>query len=246
MCLCPAGQMAVLVYADHRRLHDEQVLQCAFEPHAGGINSFCFHTRTHSLYSASNDGSIRHFDFSSQHFNDAFVNDGEDGLYTLTSSPHHPSSLFTCDRKGDLIILDASSPSSLRVASRVSLSHLKVNCVDVHKGGHLLASCGNDRTVRLWDLRRMQADTPLHTFEHGYSVNSVYFSPSGEMLLSTCIDDLLRVWGVKGEEVGGWPECVRIRHNNHTGRWVTLFRAKVSHTLHASRYSHPMTSGAVC
>ncbi len=220
--------MGVLVYADHRRLHDEAVLQCAFEPHAGGINSFCFHTRTHSLYSASNDGSIRHFDFSSQHFSDAFVNDGEDGLHTITSSPHHPSSLFTCDRKGDLIILDASSPSSLRVASRVSLSHLKVNCVDVHKGGHLLASCGNDRAVRLWDLRRMKADSPLHTFEHGYSVNSVYFSPNGELLLSTCIDDLLRVWGVKGEDVGSWPECVKIRHNNHTGRWVTLFRAKVS------------------
>ena len=221
-----AGQVGVVAYDDHRRLHHDGVLQCAFEPHAGGVNSFCFHARTHDLYSCSNDGSIRHFSFEAQTFADAFVNDGEDGLYTITSSAHHPSSLFTCDRKGDLIVLDASSPSSLTVSSRTSLSRLKVNCVDVHPGGHLLASCGNDRTVRLWDLRRMKDDQALHTFEHGYSVNSVYFSPSGELLLSTCIDDLLRVWGVTGEDVGAWSDCVRLRHNNHTGRWVTLFRAR--------------------
>ena len=225
-----AGQMGVLVYDDHTNVHADTVMQCAFEPHAGGINSFTFHTRTHDLYSASNDGCVRHFSFEGQQFSESFVNDGEDGLYTITSSTHHPSSLFTCDRKGDLIILDASSPSSLTVASRTSLSHLKVNCVDVHPGGQLLASCGNDRTVRLWDLRRMKADTPLHSFEHGYSVNSVYFSPSGSLLLSTCIDNFVRVWGVQGDDVGSWPPCVRIAHNNTTGRWVTLFRAKWTRT----------------
>ena len=225
-----AGQMGVMVYSDHTQLHADSVQQCAFEPHAGGINSFAFHSRTQSLYSASNDGCIRHFAFEQQRFTEAFVNDGEDGLYTITSSPHHPSSLFTCDRKGDLLILDASSPSSLTLSSRTSLSHLKVNCVDVHPGGHLLASCGNDRTVRLWDLRRLKPDTPLHSFEHGYSVNSVFFSPSGGLLLSTCIDNFVRVWGVQGDDVGGWPPCTRIAHNNTTGRWVTLFRARWTRT----------------
>ena len=220
------GEMGVLCYGEVGRMREEgESVQCAFSVHDGGINSFCFGERYEYCYSASNDGTIRQLSFDYQQFLESFVNDDEMSLLTVTSSPQHPNSLFACDRKGDLIILDTSS-SSLTASSRTSLSHLKVNCVTVHPGGHLLASCGNDRTVRLWDLRQLKDDTPLHTFEHGYSVNSVYFSPSGAHLLSTCIDDYVRVWAVDGEDVSAWPDCTRIRHNNQTGRWVTLFKAK--------------------
>ncbi|MCJ1296984.1 hypothetical protein MMC34_008553 [Xylographa carneopallida] len=220
------GEMGVLCYGEVGRMREEgKNVQCAFSVHEGGINSFCFSSLHEYCYSASNDGTLRQLSFDYQQYLEAFVNEDEMSLLTVTSSAQHPNSLFACDRKGDLIVLDTSS-SSLTQTSRTSLSHLKVNCVTVHPGGHLLASCGNDRTVRLWDLRHLRDDTPLHTFEHGYSVNSVYFSPSGDRLLSTCIDDYVRVWNVAGEDVQAWPDVTRIRHNNQTGRWVTLFKAK--------------------
>jgi WD40 repeat protein len=79
--------------------------------------------------------------------------------------------------------------------------------------GKLLASCGNDRLVRLWDpatgkeVRRLQG--------HGNWVNAVAFSPDGKTLASASYDRTVRLWDVAtGKELrkftghAGMVRCV--------------------------------------
>ena len=48
-------------------------------------------------------------------------------------------------------------------------------------------------------------------------------------MLTTCYDDLLRVWRPAGGSAGAVNEdpksALKIKHNNQTGRWVLPFRA---------------------
>ncbi len=61
---------------------------------------------------------------------------------------------------------------------------------------------------------------------HGKSATSAFWSPSGNALLSTSMDNLIRVWRkAEGSDSWDWANPLRIRHNNQTGRWVTSFRA---------------------
>jgi hypothetical protein len=87
---------------------------------------------------------------------------------------------------------------------------------------------------------------PLATFEHGRGCTSAFFSADGDRIVSTGNDDVLRVWtsgaqaptgrkggggraraGAKAVSLSRWESApsVRIPHNNHTGRWLSNFRA---------------------
>ena len=57
--------------------------------------------------------------------------------------------------------------------------------------GGMLASGGNDATVRLWDP---QSGTPLQTLPHPSPILSVAWSPDGRLLASGSFDGRIRLW----------------------------------------------------
>ena len=68
--------------------------------------------------------------------------------------------------------------------------------------GHLLASAGNDMSVRLWDpVNRRPVGDPLTG--HNGAVTSVRFSPDGHLLASASVDMSVRLWNPEtGKAIG--------------------------------------------
>lgn len=76
----------------------------------------------------------------------------------------------------------------------------KINQVSFSPAEWLLASCGVDRTVRIWDLDSGHTQHLLSG--HRDEIDALKFSPDGSYLVSSGSDRTLRLWDPKaGEEV---------------------------------------------
>ena len=66
---------------------------------------------------------------------------------------------------------------------------------------------------------------PLKEFEgHTKSVSSSFLSPlTGDKLATVCYDDKIRIYNINEPGQKHFP-MAKIRHNNHTGRWLTTFK----------------------
>ena len=116
-------------------------------------------------------------------------------------------------------------------------SHLsggRVFCADVNPSRPWeLATASLDRTVAIWDLRKTathpassgsarKTAKPLELLQHGLSVTSAVFSQTHNRLLTTCNDNLLRVFNFDG---GKYALHSSVGHSNKTGRFLTAFQA---------------------
>ncbi len=75
---------------------------------------------------------------------------------------------------------------------------LYVKDLAFHPNGNIFATCGTDRTIKLWDLE----GNLLKTLSgHNSSVLSISFTPDGNKIISGSIDSSIRIWDVS-EVVG--------------------------------------------
>ena len=102
----------------------------------------------------------------------------------------------------------------------------------------LTASLG--RSVRLFDIRKLPTcytphyherikeapcETCLHDYIHPLSVNSAFFNQSGDMIVTTCQDNFLRVYPTL-TTADAKEQSVKIQHRNNTGKWLTKLMAE--------------------
>lgn len=98
--------------------------------------------------------------------------------------------------------------------------------------GHLLLTCGNDSTIKLWDTRTNEL---LRIFHVEKPVKDVVFSSDGSKFLSCDFDCAVHVWEITGKLVRSYtvpaiPTCL-LFHPNDKEFLVGLSNHKIAHYL---------------
>lgn len=147
-------------------------------------------------------------------------------VYNATFSPHSPSTIISCSGSSRLQIWDIREPQPLKL-SFIAHSGLEALSCDWNKyKSTVVASAGTDKSIRIWDLRRIPANsgmnirgpTPMNELlGHDFAVRKVQWSPhDAEELLSVSYDMTARVWrdesGNGGRFVNG--RGGRVMHNH--------------------------------
>ena len=214
-----------------------------FSPHSRPVTGLrVLPSAPHQLLSCSQDGAVRCLNLTGG-ASAAFVE-----LYRAPEDAHGDyASLHGLSRttgEGGAIAIARSDGVVVLMDSRVSSAGAsswqahdkKIFGVDFSPlQPCILASASLDRTVRLWDVRTLGGSgnpKPLVELSHGLSVTAARFSPSGAKLLTTCNDDLLRVYAA-GAWLGSKAAAKRadeseatVKHNNKTGQYLTPFQAE--------------------
>jgi WD40 repeat protein len=208
--------------------------------HTRTISAFQFSPLNAShLLTASYDSSLRLLDLTSSVSREVYgPNDtlADEPLSGVECDPSSPHVLYFSRLDGYIGRCDMREDSKT-VAVAWELSEKKIGGFSLHPSRpHFLATASLDRTMKIWDLRKMEGkgagQKPHCVGEHTsrLSVSHAAFNSAGQVATAS-YDDTVKVYSWPG--MGEWksgkvlgeeemePEVV-VRHNNQTGRWVTM------------------------
>ncbi|KAF1816145.1 WD repeat-containing protein [Eremomyces bilateralis CBS 781.70] len=214
------------------------------------VTTFKIHTRTicamqigpadsNNLYTASYDSSIRVLDLVKGVATEVYapadpeVENAISGLQLVKSDPNL---LYFSTLDGEFGMHDLRTPMS-ETNALYQLSEKKIGGFSVHPNKpHFLATASLDRTMKLWDLRKISKSLPALVGEHAnrLSVSHASFNSVGQVATAS-YDDTVKIYdfgacakwsaGHTLSEEKMEPTTV-VKHNNQTGRWVTILRAQ--------------------
>lgn len=143
------------------------------------------------IYSSSYQGEICFMDVEKESFNTIHLCDYS--IFSLCQAPNSPSSLYFAEGN-ELKLFDERTG---KVPTTWSLHDHRINSVDFRpENPYIFATSSTDRTVCIWDMRRMKKKGPesLKVLEYNKSIQSAYFSPSGNMLATTRCSFFLTIY----------------------------------------------------
>ncbi|EWC47994.1 hypothetical protein DRE_02876 [Drechslerella stenobrocha 248] len=220
--------------------------------HIPNISTFKIHARSistllvdpnsaESLYSTSYDGSIRKLDLVAHKSDEIFA--AEDATEALHSDAaisglefFDAHVIYFSTLTGEICRKDLrdKAPAKIWECHEKKIGGFSLN----PRNPYLAATASLDRTVKIWDLRKIvgkaDAAKPHLVAEHAsrLSVSSAVWSSNGK-LATTSYDDTVKVFDFSdskswktGHEITEIEPATVIRHNNQTGRWVTILRAQ--------------------
>ncbi|KAI1007110.1 DNA damage-binding protein [Podosphaera aphanis] len=211
----------------------------ALKIHSKTITSLKFSVDGDCLYSSSYDSSVRKFDLHKGVAVEAFAPsdiDEELPISCIEISLADKNILYFSTLEGSLGRHDLRTSADTEIWQ---LGDKKIGGFSLHPlQPHLLATASLDRTLKIWDLRRIKktgeeaAPTLIGEHESRLSVSHAAWSASGHIATSS-YDDTIKIYtlgeastfsvGQKLNEDLMAP-AVTIKHNNQTGRWVTILK----------------------
>ncbi|CAC5358845.1 WD repeat-containing protein 76 [Mytilus coruscus] len=203
-----------------------------YTPHSRPINclKFSLH-KQNQLYSCSYDGTVRCCDLQKGVFDEIYSTPDEVLLKSFDFMT--ADTLLVAQQDGCIAMVDTRTSRS--TAENLYQLHQKsLRSVSVHPvQDNIFCTSSTDATVCIWDIRKLKEkgkSQSLDELSHDKTINSAYFSPvTGNFILSTSLDDRIRIFN--SENLSGCKKEHSIVHDNHTGRWLTGFRA----TWHPTR-----------
>ena len=189
--------------------------------------------------------SRRHLDTQQEEVID---NTGDyDRWYTSVGISIALNCILAADNRGNVKMFDSRLPGCLNQYS-LHRSH-KIGCIDIESRGHVFATSSNDRTCRVFDLRRLDSGhsqnyrSELAIYPHDGVVSSGYFSPLVPYrLLTTSQNDEVRVFDVSvaGELL---PPKFVIPHSHKFYQHITIIKASwhplMKDVIAIGRYDRP-------
>uniref|UniRef100_UPI0037E7EE7D WD repeat-containing protein 76 n=1 Tax=Semicossyphus pulcher TaxID=241346 RepID=UPI0037E7EE7D len=197
-----------------------------FEPHTRPVGCMAF-SRAHPthLLSLSYDGSLRCMDVEKAVFEDVY--DNGDGLKTFDFMSHDCSTLVVGSWYGEVAIVDRRTPGNSH-ESLHSLDPKTLRCVSVHPVQKQYFAVAESKVVSIYDsrcLKKTKSATVSQLLGHSLSISSAYFSPcTGNRVLTTCMDNNIRIYDTSAMTSKS-PLLTSIRHDMHTGRWLSKLSA---------------------
>ncbi|KAK6352808.1 hypothetical protein TWF696_004811 [Orbilia brochopaga] len=213
-----------------------------FKLHARSISNLLIDPNSaERLYSTSYDGSIRKLDLVAHKSDEVFA--AEDATERLHDDAaisgmdfFDPNVIYFSTLTGELCRKDLrdKAPVTVWECHEKKIGGFSLN----PRNTYLAATASLDRTMKIWDLRKIvgkgESAKPHLVAEHEsrLSVSSAVWSSNGKVA-TTGYDDTVKVFDFgeskswkAGHEISEVEPSAVIRHNNQTGRWVTILRAQ--------------------
>jgi WD40 repeat protein len=219
----------------------------AFKLHSRTISTFVFPADPNYLYSGSYDSSVRKLDLQKGVAVEVYAPasmDEDEPISGIEVPPSEPHMLYFSTLNGTFGRHDMRTPSSSATNTEIwQLTDKKIGGFTLHPlHPHLAATASLDRTLKIWDLRMVtgkgEERGPALLGEHTsrLSVSHAAWSAAGH-IATTSYDDTIKIHsfpssllyslspGTPLPSESMEPTAV-IKHNNQTGRWVTILKAQ--------------------
>ena len=210
----------------------------SFHCHTRTISSFQFsHANPSHLYTCSYDSSLRLLDLAKSKSTEIYAPSDsslDEPLSGVEVDPTAPHMLYFSRLDGHVGRTDTRAPYTTDV---FQLSEKKIGGFSLNPANpHFIATASLDRYLRVWDLRKLsgkasrQLPALIGEHESRLSVSHAAFNSAGQVATAS-YDDTVKIHTFEG--MSSWnpghkvsddemePSSI-IRHNNQTGRWVTM------------------------
>eukprot|EP00092_Neocalanus_flemingeri_P023695 GFUD01025698.1.p1 GENE.GFUD01025698.1~~GFUD01025698.1.p1 ORF type:complete len:645 (+),score=236.83 GFUD01025698.1:117-2051(+) len=206
-----------------------------YQPHTRPVNCLSWDlANTNNLVSTSYDGTTRLFDTDKQEHSLLYGEKEflEYGGWTSWHAQVSPDTfLISQGTAGTVVLVDrrvgwASPVNTYKVFDRLHPKTVSVHPVQ----NSLFLTANNKGGCYIFDTRYATTSTKLVTpvtelLGHTKSITSCQFSSvTGNQVVTMASDDKIRLFNTSTTPSTLSPQC-QIKHNNHTGRWLTPFRA---------------------